>query len=272
VKSKGYGEKKMTQICLLPSMIFFLLATMAFVGVEYLPRLATWPRRLLWAAVILHTAYLVFWFRESGAPFIKNTADMLLLLAWVLGVVVLWLSRSERWQSLGSWVCPVILMILVASLHRGGEYSAVREIWPQLWVVPVHLVSATVSVGLFAMAFVVGAWLYRQDVRLKRHHITPETLRMPAIGHLAKVLSILLSIGWVMLTVVLATGAIMFTMQGQSLWSAGRHWVWAIIAWALYAVVLNSRLMQRRRARRGILLSLFGFAAILLTFIEAHTK
>lgn len=261
----------MTQICLLPSMVFFLLATMAYVGVEYLPRLASWPRRFLWAAVVLHTAYLFFWFREGGSPFIKTTADMLLLLAWVLGVIVLWLGKSERWQSLGSWVCPVILMILVASLHRGGEYSAVREIWPQLWVVPVHLAAATVSMGLFAMAFVVGAWLYRQDVRLKRRHITPDTLRMPAIGTLARVLSILLSAGWVMLTLVLATGAIMLLMQGQPPWSAGLHWIWAIIAWALYAVVLNSRLMQRRRARRGIVLSLFGFAAIVLTFIQAHS-
>jgi hypothetical protein len=43
------------------------------------------------------------------------------------------------------------------------------------------------------------------------------------------------------------------------------------MAWALYALVLHSRLLLRRRARRGILLSLFGFAAILLTFIEAHS-
>lgn len=253
-------------------MFFFLLATMAYVGVEYLPRLHAWPRRLLLAAVGLHTLYLIFWFRQIGSPFITSSADMLLLLAWVLGVLVAWLGRSERWQSLGSWVCPVILMLLVASLHRGDEYSAVREIWPHLWVVPLHLAAATLSVGLFAIAFIVGAWLFRQDVQLKRRHITSDTLRMPTLNTLATTLSVLLSVGWIMLTIVMATGAIMIVMQGKAVWVAGHHWIWAVVAWALYAVVLNSRLMQRRRARRGIILSLFGFAAIILTFINAHIK
>lgn len=262
----------MTQICLLPSMIFFLLATIAYVGAEFLPRLNMWPRRFLWAAVIFHTAYLFFWFKQAGSPFIKNTADMLLLLAWVLGVLVLWLGRRDRWQRLGSWMCPVILMILVASLYRGGEYSAVKDLWGHLWVVPVHLVSATVSVGLFAVALVVGGWLYRQDYRLKYHKITPETLRMPALDTLATTLAALLSVGWVMLTLVMVTGALMMMMQGRPILTSGHHWILAIIAWALYALVLHTRLLQRRRARRGIVLSLFGFVAILLTFIGAHAS
>lgn len=260
----------MTQICLLPGMIFFLLATMAYVGMEYLPRLAVWPRRFLWTAVVLHTAYLFFWFRQMGAPFFLRASDMLLFLAWVLGAAVLWLGHSDRWQRLGSWMCPVILMILVASLYRGGEYSAVRELWPHLWVVPLHLASAAVSTGLFAMALVVGGWLYRQDYRLKHHKITPDTLRMPALDALATTLSVLLSAGWVLLTIVMLTGALMMIMQGRPIAAAGRHWILAIVAWALYALVLHSRLLQRRRARRGIILSLFGFLAILLTFIGAH--
>lgn len=253
-------------------MAFFLLSTIAYVGVEFLPRLGRWPQRFLWAAVVLHTAYLFFWFRQGGAPFIKSSADMLLLLAWVLGVGVLALSRSERWQRLGSWMCPVILMILVASLYHGGEYSAVTDLWGHLWVVPLHLVSATVSIGLFAIAFVVGGWLYRQDYRLKHHKITPDTLRMPALDALATTLSVLLSAGWVMLTLVMLTGALMMMMQGRSFAAGVHHWILAIIAWALYAVVLHSRLLQRRRARRGIILSLFGFLAILLTFIGAHAS
>lgn len=262
----------MVQICLLPAITLFLLATAAFVGGELLPRLKAWSRGFLAAAVLLHTFYLVFWFYEIGAPFFLRASDLLLLLAWVLGVVLLVLSRSDRWQSLGSWVCPLILMILLAALHRGGEYAMVREIWPQFWVVPLHLAAATVSAGLFVMALVVGIWLFMQDRRLKRHQITPETLRMPAIGNLANVLSGLLSAGWVLLTIVMATGAVMVVMQGRPVWAAGRHWMWAVVAWALYAVVLHSRLLRHRRARRGILLSLFGFLAILLTFIEAHTS
>lgn len=262
----------MTQICLLPSMAFFLLATIAYVGVEFLPRLSVWPRRLLWVAVFLHTAYLFFWFKQGGAPFIRNMADMLLLLAWVLGVGVLVLSRNDRWQRLGSWMCPVILMVLVASLYRGGDYSATREIWAHLWVVPLHLVSATASVGLFAIALVVGGWLYRQDYRLKHRQITADTMRMPALDSLATTLSVLLSVGWVLLTIVMLTGALMLMMQGRPIAAAGGHWILAIIAWALYALVLHSRLMQRRRARRGIVLSLFGFVAILLTFIGAHAS
>ncbi len=260
----------MTHICLLPSMAFFLLATIAYGGAEFLPRLKTWPRRFLWVAVILHAAYLFFWFRQGGALFIQNMADMLLLLAWVLGVAVLGLGRSDRWQRLGSWMCPVILMILVASLYRGGDYSAVRELWPHLWVVPLHLGAAAVSMGLFVVAFVVGGWLYRQDYRLKHHQITPDTLRMPALDHLAAALSVLLSLGWVMLTIVLLTGALMMMMQGRSVVAGTHHWILAITAWAIYALVLHSRLLQRRRARRGIILSVFGFLAILLTFIGAH--
>lgn len=261
----------MTQICLLPSMTFFLLATMAFVGGEFWPRLKEWSRYILGAAVFFHSVYLILWFRQTGAPFLFRTSDLLLLLAWVLGVAVWILSRNARWQTLGSWVCPVILMILVASLHRGGEFSAVREIWPQLWVVPLHLAAATVSAGLFAMAFAVGVWLYLQDQRIKRRQITADTWRAPAIGTLSNVLAFLLSIGWILLTIVMVTGAVMLLMQGKPVWGAGRHWVWALLAWLVYAAVLNSRLFQRRSARRGIVLSLFGFAAILLTFIEAHT-
>lgn len=260
----------MTQICLLPSMAFFLLATIAYVGVEFLPRLSVWPRRLLWAAVLFHTAYLFFWFRQLGAPFLLRSSDVMLFLAWVLGVGVLWLGRSDRWQRLGSWMCPVILMILVASFYRGGEYSAVKDLWAHLWVVPLHLAAATASVGVFAMALVVGGWLYRQDYRLKHHKITADTLRMPALDNLATTLAILLSVGWVLLTIVMLTGALMMMMQGKSITAAGHHWILAIVAWALYAIVLHSRLLQRRRARRGIVLSLFGFLAIILTFIGAH--
>lgn len=253
-------------------MVFFLLATIAYVGVEFLPRLSAWPRRFLWAAVLLHTVYLLFWFRQLGAPFFLRSSDLMLLLAWVLGVGVLWLGRSERWQRMGSWMCPVVLMILVASFYRGGEYAAVKDLWAHLWVVPLHLAAATISVGVFAMALVVGGWLYRQDYRLKHHKITPATLRMPALDSLATTLSVLLSVGWVMLTIVMLTGALMMMMQGRSFAAGVHHWIFAIIAWALYAIVLHSRLLQRRRARRGIVLSLFGFLAILLTFIGAHAS
>lgn len=251
-------------------MAFFLLATIAYVGVDFLPRMQLWPRRFLWAAVLFHTAYLFFWFRQLGAPFLLRSSDMMLLLAWVLGVGVLWLGRSYRWQRLGSWMCPVILMLLVASLYHGGEYSVVKDLWAHLWVVPLHLASATISVGVFAMALVVGGWLYRQDYRLKHHKITPNTLRMPALDNLATTLAVLLSVGWVLLTIVMLTGALMMMMQGRSFAAGVHHWILALIAWALYALVLHTRLLQRRRARRGIVLSLFGFLAIILTFIGAH--
>jgi ABC-type uncharacterized transport system permease subunit len=87
---------------------------------------------------------------------------------------------------------------------------------------------------------------------------------------LESVLSALVSAGWILLTVVLASGIMMMASKGSI--QLGGHWWSAVAAWVIYAVVLHSRLWQGARGRRGMLLSLVGFAAIVLTFLEAHTQ
>lgn len=258
----------MTQLCLLPSIIAFLLATFCYVAANWFPYWRGWGRVFLGVGAALQTAYLAFWTREVGAPFVVSSGDALNLIAWAVAVIYVVLGRSERWQALGSLVCPLIAFLVVAALHRGTPYWVAQQVWPQLWVVPVHLAAAMVSVAIFAMALTVSALLFFQDYRLKQHNIAVTRWPLPALDSMEHVLSVLLAAGWALLTIVFVTGAIMLAWQGKSLWN--RHWLWAIAAWLIYAVVLHTRLLKGWRGRRGVVLSLLGFIAIVLTFLEAH--
>jgi ABC-type uncharacterized transport system permease subunit len=131
--------------------------------------------------------------------------------------------------------------------------------------------TAAVSTGIFAVALVVGSVLLVQDYRLRRHVVSGMALVLPPLHTLSRVLSGLLSAGWVLLTLVILTGAAMMTMKGRAIWMGGAHWNWAILAWLVYAVILFGRWIGNWRGRQGVLLSLLGFAAILFTFVMAHS-
>ncbi|PIR20148.1 MAG: hypothetical protein COV45_07335 [Deltaproteobacteria bacterium CG11_big_fil_rev_8_21_14_0_20_47_16] len=258
----------MTHWCILPSVLGFFLASVLDGLGRWEAKLRVWGRRLFIVGWISQTAYLFFWYREVGAPFVVTQGDSIFLISWVIATLYLILGRRERWQTLGTLFSAAVLVVMLLGIfYRGANYAAIY-LWPHAWVVPVHLAAAMTAVAVFAVAMITGVLLVISDRQLKNHK--PMRFRLPSLANLESVLSALVSAGWVLLTVVLATGVVMMASHGSI--DLGGHWWLAVTAWLIYAVVLHSRLWQGARGRKGMLLSLVGFLAILLTFLEAHSK
>jgi ABC-type transport system involved in cytochrome c biogenesis permease subunit len=93
------------------------------------------------------------------------------------------------------------------------------------------------------------------------YHRLPSLEFLDGLGHRA------LLVGFPLLTIGLVTGA----LQAQAAWGRVLTWdptlVLSLLAWVMYAGLLQARLTGGWRGRKAALLAVVSFCALLVTFV-----
>jgi len=249
------------------SLALTLVAAVAFVahvtsGREGAHRVALGA---LWAAFGLETLALALRFASVGAGVLDSFHDHLSLLAWLLVGCYLALQARIRLDVLGALVSPLAFLLNLSSYLF---YSGTETLPPELrtaWL-PAHVAPAFLGYAILVLASCVSLVYLLQERRLKAKR--PGRLhRLPSLETLDELNYRCVAWGFALFTLGIVTGALL----AKTTW--GVFWVWepvqvlSVLAWLVYAMLLQARSLGWR-GRRAATLTLAGFGLLLVTLLS----
>ncbi|KGN38189.1 c-type cytochrome biogenesis protein CcsB [Knoellia subterranea] len=177
-------------------------------------------------------------------------------------VFVVWgLRRDLRW--LGVFVVAPVLILL--GLANTVWYTEAAELMPSLksvWLI-IHVTVATISVGLFAVGFVVALLYLAKDRWGAGRSVLralPETRSLERFAYGLHIISFPL---W---TFTLIAGAIWARQAWGSYWNWDPKEVWTFIIWVVYAAYLHARVTSGWKRQSATWIAVAGFACIIINY------
>lgn len=193
----------------------------------------------------------------------ESVREAIGFLAFILTGGYLVASLRYRLTLGGVVVMPVSLVLLVLArlTPAGTEPEALSSLGR------IHIVLATIGVGVFALASALSAIYIAEDRALKKKKFDSAAFKDGGapIEVLDRFSHRLIWIGFPIFTVALVLGAIWTSRLGEGL---GRiEYVLAAVTWLAYATLLVARQIYGWRGRRAARLTLEGFATALAVLV-----
>ena len=251
--------------------VYFSATILQFVGAAMKKAvLSRTARIILLAGFALHTAFTVWRGIAAGHIPLANQFEFASGFAWAAVVIGFVLYRRLRQEWPMTAAMPVAFLMLSYAAFQPME---IKELMPALrstWFA-LHIGSAIFSYASFAIAGGLGV-SYLFQLR-KGKDETDE--RMTQTDYM---IYRLISLGFLLLTVVIFSGAIWAEQAWSAWWSWDPKETWALITWIFYAIFLHQRLRMGWRGKRiawmaviAVILVLFTFAGVNLLLPGLHS-
>lgn len=212
-------------------------------------------RLTLFTALVQTITLALHWINQNQLVFVY--LDYFQLSALVLAWLFLGLSVARKIFALGPLVLPTIVVLCL--------FSFVFEN-PTLMQPPVrgfgylvfHLSAIFLSMSVFAIAFytALGFLVSERALKLKRN--SGWAARLPDLATLESIHTRAITLGFVIFTLALLTGAGYAKMTHGHYLSSDRKQILGLLVWAYFAILVNFRFSQGWRGHRGAILSLTG--------------
>ena len=250
---------------------YFAATVLQFVGVAMKKTMLSRAARvILLAGFVLHTAFTVWRGIAAGHIPLANQFEFASGFAWAAVVIgfVLYRRLLQEWPMTAAM--PVAFLMLSYAAFQPME---IKELMPALrsaWFA-LHIGSAIFSYASFAIAGGLGV-----SYLLQLHNGKNEAdERLTQTDYM---IYRLISLGFLLLTVVIFSGAIWAEQAWSAWWSWDPKETWALITWIFYAIVLHQRMRKGWRGKRiawmaviAVILVLFTFAGVNLLLPGLHS-
>lgn len=230
-------------------------------------RWAGYAMMLSWLGTFLLVAAIVTRGLSVSRPPLGNMYEFLLAgSVFAMLVFLIWsLKQDVRW--LGAFVTGAVVLfeMLAATIF----YTAASQLMPSLrsyWL-SIHVTVATISVGLFVVAFCLNM-LYlgqaaREEGKLRRFGFfrnLPDSAALDRAGYGVLIIAFPL---W---TFTLIAGAIWAQEAWGHYWNWDPKEVWTLVIWVCYAAYLHARVTAGWSGRKATMIALAGFACVLINY------
>jgi cytochrome c-type biogenesis protein CcsB len=255
-------------------------------------RSSTAVRMLVAGANLCLTAQLVLRWWESGHFPISNLYESLCFLAWGCTLTQLLVERSWPSPLVPAAATPMALgCVAFASFalpDRLQEASplvpALRSSWLVMHVSVIMISYAALLVGsLLSLAVLftdrgnslelrsssIGSGGYRQ-AQLATPQLQLSSVAMPAVEQLDSLSYRTITVGFLLLSVGLVSGAVWANEAWGSWWSWDPKETWALICWLVYAAYLHTRLIRGWQGRKPALVAAAGLVVIVVCYIGVN--
>lgn len=255
-------------------MFFILTAALyGFAVVAYLAclmrtssLLTLWAGRLLTAGFIAHLLSTIHLASRMKYLPITNMQESLSFLSLTIIAAFIYFERTYKVTTLGSFITPVSLMMLIASSTLHTEARQLPPILQSNWFW-IHALLAFISYACFTIAAGVAVMYLIQRYFLKTKHFGTLFQRLPSLETMDEISYRCLTIGFPLLTVAIISGSIWSEQAIGSYWDWDRKQMWSLIIWLIYATLLHGRITIGWRGKQAAILSIIGFVVVLLTFL-----
>ncbi|HXV76426.1 MAG TPA: cytochrome c biogenesis protein CcsA [Candidatus Polarisedimenticolaceae bacterium] len=253
---------------LLPVTVIGYIVAVVTVTIRTIYRAAA-ARRLSSAMFVLtwvlHSATVVQLGLANGRLPLATGAEYLLVLGWVVLTLHLYV-----WFKLSMEVAGVVLPPLAGAMTFGAMQligvatpaAVTRDAWFLF-----HTTVSTLGIAILSVAFAMSVLYLLQDRALKSKKTLAMLERLPSLQKADQIGFRSLTIGFVLLTLGIATGVVVNAEVYQRLVVLGPKQVFPLLAWLIFAGVLIARPTIGFRGRKSAYLTITGFAFGLMTVI-----
>jgi len=260
----------------MPLALLYLLAFSAYVWhfATRHPLIGRAATATLLGAVLVHTFQLGMYTMELGLPPMAGSAGAISTFVWMLAVAYLSIEVTTEERAIGVFVTP-LLAVLQALVSRGTMPTDIPAYFAGPFVA-LHVGALLFAYASFALACVIGITYMLLFRELKTR--TPGVFfqRLPSLQVLDQMNMRAVTIGWVLLTIGLAGGALWLRDAGvQSandprvpmMTATDPKILLAALTWVIYGLQLAFRRWASLTPRRAAWLSTLGFIVVLLNFL-----
>ena len=249
---------------------------------------------LVAVANLLLTAQLVLRWWESGHFPISNLYESLCFLAWACTLTQLLVERSWPSPIVPAAATPMGLgCIAFASFALPDQLQtsaplvpALRSSWLVMHVSVIMVSYAALLVGsLLSLAVLftdrgealelrsssIGSGGYRKAVATTDAGVIQlQSVQLSTNEQLDSLSYRTITVGFLMLTVGIVSGAVWANEAWGSYWSWDPKETWALICWLVYAAYLHTRLSRGWQGRRPALVAVVGLLVIAVCYIGVN--
>jgi HemX protein len=225
-------------------------------------RAASLGSGLLTAAFVVHAVAIGLGCREYGGTEFFSLRGGFVLLAWLLAGAYLLLQRFFRLPTVGAFVMPLILLVMLPVLFGepgGPEVAPATVRHPSLTI---HIVTAIMGVAFFGIASGVALMYLLQEREVKGKHFGALFSRLPPLESLDRLNQRLVRAGFVVFTIALVAGSLVAKGVWNSFWQWDPQQVISLLVWLLYGAMVQLR-HTGWHGRRYALLTLVGFVIVI---------
>ena len=170
-----------------------------------------------------------------------------------------------RITSLGIFMLPLVFALtLLAALRPGRPFdsSAFRGGW-----LLVHISSTILGYTGFLLTFVAAIMYLIQERELKSKKPRAFYYRLPSLEVCDELYYRSLVFGLPFLSVGILTGFVWASRAWKGPWEFDPKILASLVTWLIYLLLFSTRLSGTWRGRRSAYVAIFGFAAMMLTFL-----
>lgn len=240
------------------AVIFFLSSMGSSLVSLRSSRRATAPLHAVGLAAgwLLLTAWLILRGQAEGSCPMNSLFDVLIFLAWSVGLIFLLVGPAYRLSLMGAFTAPLALVLLLAALLLPISRDPVARAVPNP-LIELHGGLSLIAYGCFGLAGVAGGMYLIQERQLKSGRFPAMAQHLPPISDLATVNRLLVAWGLGLLTAAFAAGLVSgLHVHGIKFWASAGIWLAYVLMWV-------SQRLWPASARRFAALSVGIFAAAL---------
>ena len=256
----------MTILFFSSSLVLYLLATAAFV--THLMGARESARRValvsLGSGFAMSTAGLLA--RAGEVLALRSPHDQIAVLCWFVVGIYLLLQTRYQLAVVGALVSPLAFLLDLSSTI---VYSGDKELPGSLasaWL-PAHVAPAFLGYAILVVASCVSILYLLQERQLKSKRSGGLARRMPSLETLDDLNYRCVAWGFALFTIGILTGAVLAKIAWGTFWSWEPVQILSVMAWLLYALLLQTRAVGWR-GRRAATLTLAGFVLLVVSFLS----
>jgi cytochrome c-type biogenesis protein CcsB len=245
--------------------------TLAYLGylITSYPKVAWGGRLLLGGGFIAHGAVLVLRFIEAGHVPVTSLHESLSFFAFLFVGCFLLLRSYYSVEIMGTFVAPLALLLVIWAAVLPKEIIPLPVLLKSRWL-PIHVVFAFLGEAVFALACCAGVIYLMQERLIKSKHATGLSRRLPSLEVLDEINYRALTIGFLLLTIGIVTGAAWSEQAWGAYWRWDPKQNWSLATWLIYAILLHQRLAINWRGRKAAVMAIVGFGSVLFTFLGVN--
>jgi HemX protein len=225
---------------------------------------------LLASAFAVHAVAIGVGCSEYGGAEFFSLRGGLVLTVWLASGAYLVLQRFYHLPTLGAFITPLTLAVLVPALFGDPKHPEVVPETLRHPTLTLHIVTAALGVALFGIAFGSAVMYLLQEREVKGKRFGALFSRLPSLDSLDRMVQRLVRAGFVMHTIALVAGTITATAVWKSAWSWDPQQIVSLGVWILYGAMVQLR-HNGWHGRRYALLTLVGFVLVLGSMVSLRT-
>ena len=242
-------------------ILYFVATVLELSGMvfkkEKITRLAWW---LFVAGAVCQTGYLVARGVIARRLPLSNQFEFATAFAWGIAVMLIVLKTGSYAQWIRAAAMPMVFLVLSYAALQPKEITELMPALKSAWF-GLHIGSAVFSYAAFVLAGCGGLRWLLQEKKLPKAQL----LRLDYLCYR------LVALGFLLLTVVILSGAIWAEQAWSAFWTWDPKETWALITWILYSIYLHLRMRKKLSGKIMAWFVVIAVPVVLFTFVGVNT-